>query len=114
MRIEETVTSTLLPAWRLDVQGPECDGAICHYKARPMFTWRAYSVERFYTQPLVWNVSCEAAGATLALTCIEVYNENVYDLLGAEPKKGVRSRPIRLKARARERAPRDATRPTLI
>ena len=76
MRIEETVTSTLLPAWRLDVQGPECDGAVCHYKARPMFTWRAYSVERFYTAPLVWNVSCEAAGATLALATTNNFRQN--------------------------------------
>ena len=63
MRAEETVVSTHLPAWRLDVQGPACDGAMCHHSYQPMFTWRAYSVERFYEAPLVWNVSCDGGDA---------------------------------------------------
>ena len=76
-----------------------------------LFTYGVSSAGKSYTMmgagdgeaqgivPRVLSVLLEraAAGATLALTCIEVHLENVYDLLAAEPKRGARRAQMRLK-----------------
>ena len=83
-----------------------------------LFTYGVSSAGKSYTMmgagdgesqgivPRVLSVLLEraAAGATLALTCIEVHLENVYDLLAAEPKRGARRAQMRLKDNGTHRA----------
>jgi hypothetical protein len=57
VRAIEVVRKTQLPAWRASVQGRVCETGVC--ADNNVGTWKMYSVERFYTAPLVHNVACE-------------------------------------------------------
>ena len=53
--------STKATAWQLSVAGAKCHESSCN-RGESGEGWTAYSVERFYTQPLVYDVSCNATG----------------------------------------------------
>ena len=55
-RAMEIVRSTKLRAWSVDIQGNKCDNAVCDLTQTG--NWRMYSVERFYTAPVVSQVNC--------------------------------------------------------
>ena len=77
VRVEELVRATHLPAWRADVQGPLCEVGTC---ADAFASWKIYSAERFYSQPLVWDVACSASARELAFLTVNNFRQNNADL----------------------------------
>jgi len=79
--IFEVVRSTKATAWQLKVAGAKCHASSCN-RGESGEGWTAYSVERFYTQPLVYDVSCNATGRdggakyALAFTAQNNYKQN--------------------------------------
>ena len=57
--------STKATAWQLKVAGAKCHASSCN-RGESGEGWTAYSVERFYTAPLVYGVGCSGpSGMTL-------------------------------------------------
>ena len=77
VRVEELVRATHLPAWCADVQGPLCEVGTC---ADAFASWKIYSAERFYSQPLVWDVACSASARELAFLTVNNFRQNNADL----------------------------------
>ena len=65
-RAMELVRATKLRAWSASVQGRLCERGTCDNSKRG--EWRMYSVERFYTAPLVHSVTCASAGSGSVLS----------------------------------------------
>ena len=61
-RAMEIVRSTKLRAWSVSAQGALCNKGTCDNSVRG--EWRMYSVERFYTAPLVHSVACSGGQLT--------------------------------------------------
>ena len=51
-------------AWQLDVKGVKCDESECKRAAGS--GWTFYSIERFYTAPLLYNVACAGGQLTFS------------------------------------------------
>ena len=84
--IFEVVRSTKATAWQLKVAGAKCHASSCN-RGESGEGWTAYSVERFYTAPLVYRVTC--SGTSISFSTQNNFKQSdqyrgKYDLVDAD------------------------------